>query len=194
VPSFNPPTFMVTPALIARAEDHDRQMNAHRTGAPSQRIYKSNQNKIGFIGELIFGEWLYSQKIYDYEWSEPDLREKGDDWDYKLAEITIDVKTVEVSREYNTPLERQTVRIEEHQMDKKIDLYIFVLYRSDQGFAYILGASTLGEFLEAPSHRYVKLGEPLYPGGSFMAQGNHHAVFAEDLQSLQVITEIAKWL
>jgi hypothetical protein len=62
VPSFNPPTFMVSPALIARAEDHDRQMNAHRTGAPSQRIYKSNQNKIGFIGELIFGEWLYTAK------------------------------------------------------------------------------------------------------------------------------------
>lgn len=194
MPTYNPPAFMVSPALIARAEEHDRAMNAHRTGAPSQRIYKSGQNKIGFIGELIFDQWLYSQQIYKYEWSEPDLREKGDDWDFKLGTFTIDVKTMEANRDYGTPLERQTVRIEEHQMDKKIDLYVFVLYRSDQGFAYILGVSSLETFLELPSHRYVKRGEPLYPGGSFMAQGNHHAVLAEDLEPLTLIKELSQWL
>lgn len=173
----------VSGTMLSQAEAYAASIGQHREGLASQRIYKANRDVIGSIGEMAFAGWLRDVGITWGTWSDQDLRAKGDNWDFKINNITFDIKTTEANRQYGL-LSDQIVRLEEHQIKKPIGLYVFVHYRSDQMRAYILGFCSKRHFMQLPSCRKVYKGEPLFKGSTFLAQGTHYAAIASDLHQI----------
>jgi hypothetical protein len=155
-----------------------------------QTIRKDNSGRYaGFIGELSLMEYLEGTSL-DYEWQNSNPRIPNYNYDFKINDVRIDVKTKDRTVE---PKLFYECSIAEYSKDQDCDYYIFCSLTKNRNLQYpyytnnVLGYISKKEYFEKAYYR--KKGE-IDPSNGFATPKSCYNLKISELQPLSTLVAI----